>query len=188
MQPTEELLQQCKKGKSKAQYQLYKMFYGILMGVCIRYKKNKEDAEEILNIGFMKILSNISKYNTKVPFEAWARRIVINTVIDEFRKNKKYNEQQEKTAFENDEAYNFHIDVNEAEKTFDAEELTKMIADLPPVTSKVFNMYAIDGYAHKEIAEMLEMSVGTSKWHVSTARKALQEKVNSKLNKEVTTK
>lgn len=167
------LLERCARGERKAQYELYKLCYGILMAVCFRYERNKEDAEFLLNKAFLKILNNLDSYSPSVPFEAWIRRITINTAIDEYRKSQRskvdYVEEPMQLASLTE------MDYNEAEKRFDAEELLSLIQKLPPVSQKVFNLYIIDGYNHKEIAEQLGMSEGTSKWHLSSARKKLQE-------------
>jgi RNA polymerase sigma-70 factor (ECF subfamily) len=167
------LLERCIRGERKAQYELYKLCYGILMAVCFRYERNKEDAEFLLNKAFLKILNNLESYSPSVPFEAWIRRITINTAIDEYRKSQRskvdYVEEPMQLASLSE------MDYNEAEKRFDAEELLALVQKLPPVSQKVFNLYIIDGYNHKEIAEQLGMSEGTSKWHLSSARKKLQE-------------
>lgn len=169
----QQLLDGCIRGERKAQYSLYKQCYGILMAVCFRYERNKEDAEFLLNKAFLKILNNLESYSPSVPFEAWIRRITINTAIDEYRKNQRskvdYVEEPMQLASLTE------MDYNEADKHFDAEELLALVQKLPPVSQKVFNLYIIDGYNHKEIAEKLGMSEGTSKWHLSSARKKLQE-------------
>ncbi len=173
MNVEKELLEGCKNENRRAQHELYKKCYSILLSVCFRYERNKEDAEFLLNKAFYKILKNLKKYDDKVPFEAWIRRITINTVIDNYRKNKKnkvdYVEEPMTLAPVQS------MDFNEAEQKYDAEELQRLIDRLPPVSKKVFNLYVIDGYNHKEIGEKLDMSEGTSKWHLSSARKKLKE-------------
>jgi RNA polymerase sigma factor (sigma-70 family) len=171
------LIEACCKQERKAQFLLYKECYGVLMSICFRYKFNKEDAEEILNIGFLKILNNIDKYKFTTPFEAWIRRIMINTVIDEYRKTKKDKEHIEYADFQESNYENKHSELNTADLDFEAADLLNMLEQLPNMTKKVFNLYAIDGFAHKEIAEMLNMSIGTSKWHVSTARAELKKMI-----------
>ena len=171
------LIKDCARGDRKAQFQLYKSCYGLLMSVCLRYRKQENDAVEILNVGFMKILTNLDKYQEHVPFEAWSRRIMINTLIDDFRKNRKVRELIETTDFEHEKIYNDDVDYNEAEQQFNAEELQDMINQLPPMSGKVFNLFAIDGFSHKEIGDLLGISDGTSKWHLSFARKKLQNMV-----------
>lgn len=168
-----ELIEACKREERKAQYELYKLYYGILMAVCFRYEKNKDDAEFLLNKAFYKILKNLDSYQPQVPFEAWIRRITINTAIDEYRKSQRskvdYVEEPMQVASLSE------MDYNTADQQFDADQLIALIQRLPPISQKVFNLYIIDGYNHKEIADQLGMSEGTSKWHLSSARKKLQE-------------
>lgn len=175
-----ELIEACRKEDRRAQFELYRVCYSILLSVCLRYERNKEDAEFLLNKAFYKILKNLDKYSENVPFEAWIRRITINTVIDEYRKNKKdivdYVEEPLQSA------PNKAVDYNSADQKFDAEELQILIDQLPPISKKVFNLYVIDGYNHKEIAEKLNMSEGTSKWHLSSARKRLKALVLKLMN------
>jgi len=177
----QDLIKRCIEQDRRAQYELYKKCFSMLMSVCIRYEKNRSDAEALLNMGFLKIVTKLDRYQTSIPFEAWIRRIMINTIIDEYRKNKKEQETLEYTDFE-DHHYNRSIDYNAADKLFDAEELQLMINDLPTVSQRVFNMHVIDGYSHKEISDMLNISIGTSKWHVSNARKLLKERIEQRLN------
>ncbi|MDR9398811.1 RNA polymerase sigma factor [Salibacter sp.] len=179
----QELIQLCKKEDRRAQFNLYKQCYGILMAVCLRYERNKEDAEELVNMGFLKIVTKLDKYNSSIPFEAWIRRVMINTVIDEFRRRKKEQETIEYTDFD-DHHHHKQVEMNEADLRFDAEELEQMLRNLPNVTQKVFNLHVIDGYSHKEVSDMLEISVGTSKWHVSNARKLLKEQIEKSKDKE----
>lgn len=176
----QQLIEACKREERKAQFELYKLCYGILMSVCFRYERNKEDAEFLLNKAFLKILKNLDSYVETTPFEAWIRRITINTAIDEYRKNQRskidYVEEPMQVAGLSE------MDYNEADKNFDAEELIALVRKLPPASQKVFNLYIIDGYNHKEIAEQLGMSEGTSKWHLSSARKKLQEMMKKMIN------
>ena len=175
MQITPQLIQDCQAGKREAQFRLYRACFPVLMGVCLRYKKDKDDAAAVLNTGYMKILSNLDKYSMHIPFTAWMKRIMINTIIDEFRSARKVRELIEYTDFTETDTFDDAVNWNEAEQQFGFDELLKMIKTLPPVTQKVFNLYAIDGYNHREIGEMLKMSDGTSKWHLSSGRKKLQE-------------
>lgn len=161
----------------KAQSELYKLCYSMLMGVCVRYVNNKEEAQALLNAGFLKILNKLDTYKAHVPFEAWIRRIMINTVIDDYRRNKKHKEHLFYSDFEDQDRNDSRVDINEADRQFDADALRAIISELPPMSQRVFNLYAIDGYSHKEISKELSISVGTSKWHVSFARKTVQQKL-----------
>lgn len=175
-----ELLNACIREERKAQFELYKACYSILMSVCLRYERNKEDAEFMLNKVFFKILTNLDRYDPKAPFEAWIRRIAINTQIDEFRKKSRHKLEYHEAPM--DLAPLSVMDYNEADKKFDAEDLERMIRSLPPVSQKVFNLYVVDGYNHKEIGEQLNISEGTSKWHLSSARKKLKSLMRKVLN------
>ncbi len=178
MEIDSELIEKCIERDQRAQYTLYRKCYGILMGTCFRYADQKVDAESLLNLAFCKILMNLEKYKPEVPFEAWIRRITINTIIDEFRKQKKYRETH---SYPDEYLPDGHVDMNMADAHFQAEELKKLILRLPRVSQKVFNLYVIDGYKHAEISEMLKISEGTSKWHLSHARKLLRKMIKEEL-------
>ncbi len=144
------------------------------MSICVRYCNNREDAQSLLNLGFLKLLNNLEKYRQEIPFGLWARRLMINTIIDEYRKNKKEKELLEYHDFtdrNNDETL---VEINDAVKRMDAQEIQQHIDKLPNVSKKVFNLFAVDGFGHKEISAMLGMSEGTSKWHLNNAREKLK--------------
>jgi RNA polymerase sigma-70 factor (ECF subfamily) len=177
-----QLIRDCIKKDRKAQFMLYKQCHYLLMPVCLRYQSDADNAASMLNVGFMKILDKLDTYSKDKPFEAWAKRIMINTLIDDFRKQRKVKELIEYTDFSDHTPTEVSIDFNEADKQFDAQQLERMIQQLPPMSQKVFNLYALDGYKHLEIAAMLQISEGTSKWHLSSARKKLQEMIKSAMN------
>lgn len=177
---SQEVINGCKKKDRKAQEVLYKSCYGYLMGVCRRYYKNNDDAESILNQAYLKILTNIKKYREDVPFRLWARRVTINTIFDEFRKQKRYREAMVITDNTSDEYSSASIAFNEGDQKMDAEALFALLDELPDVSRKVFSLHAIDGYPHREIGELMNISVGTSKWHVGNARKKLMELMTKK--------
>ena len=170
-----QLISNCIKRERKAEYEMYKITFSYLMSICIRYTRNEDTAKEILNIGFLKILSNLEKFRAEVPFKAWIRKIMVNTLIDEFRKQKRLHSNIE---FVEDylETGNFS-EANSAIQNLNAQQIHSLIAQLPPATKQVFNLYAIDGYTHKEIGELLEISEGTSKWHLNSAREKLKEMI-----------
>lgn len=181
MDITPEIIDACRNNDRRAQFVLYRACYGMMMAICLRYEKNREDAEEVLNQAFLKVLTKLSKYDSNTPFEAWLRRITINTVIDEYRRKTR-----DKLLFL--DSLETHLplasmEYNEADRKFDAQDLEEMIKQLPPVSQKVFNLYVIDGYNHKEIAEMLGITEGTSKWHLSTSRKTLQKMLMKIMNR-----
>lgn len=168
-----ELITACLNRERKAQCELYKKSYAFLMAICRRYAGSNYEADDLLNIGFLKILGNLEKYQPKIPFAVWMRRIMINTIIDEYRKNVKHNEHISYVGQHYDTGMNFEL--NEALTNLDLEEIQRCIDLLPQVSKKVFNLFIIDGYSHKEIAKMLQMTEGTSKWHVNFSRQKLQE-------------
>ncbi|MEM7373260.1 MAG: RNA polymerase sigma factor [Bacteroidota bacterium] len=171
-----DLIEACVKDDRMAQSELYRLCFGTLMGVCLRYHSHEEDAIEVLNQGFLKILNNLHKRKPKVPFEAWIRRIMINTLIDDFRKNRRRKELFEVSNFEeSSQGQSSQINFNTADEMFDAQEIEAMIQQLPPMTRQVFNLHAIDGFSHKEISQQLGISEGTSKWHVNAARKNIKK-------------
>ena len=175
----EAVLDACRKKDRKAQYQLYKLCYSFLAGICYRYVNNREDADELLNMAFLKILNNLDKHKKEIPFTLWIRRIMINTIIDDYRKNKKSKELMQSVDF-NEYYGDFDNSViNDFVKKSDAEQINAMILQLPPTSQKVFNLFVIDGYGHKEIGELLGMSEGTSKWHLNFARTRLKEMINT---------
>jgi RNA polymerase sigma-70 factor (ECF subfamily) len=180
-----QLLADCQRGDRRAQFQLYQSCFSTLMSVGMRYKKDESESAAVVNVAFLKILKNLDKYQTKAPFQAWIRRIMINTVIDEFRKNRKVRELIEHTDFEDFHNHDDLVTLNVADLNFDAEELENMIKRLPPVSQKVFNLFAIDGFSHKEIGTMLGISDGTSKWHLSFSRKKLKEFIEAAMKEEV---
>ncbi len=179
----QKLINDCIDRDRKAEYELYKQTYSYLMSICIRYTRNENTAKEVLNLGYLKILTNLDKYKPEVPFKAWIRRVMINTLINEYKKEKKHNENVEyvEDYFETDK----YADLNHVITKIDADQIYTFIAQLPPASQQVFNLYFIDGYKHKEIAAMLEISEGTSKWHLNSAREKLKEllKKNNLLEK-----
>lgn len=185
MQVEPELLARCRKNDRKAHNELYRHCFGYIMAICLRYSSNREDAEALLNTVFLKIITHLDKYKQDVPFGSWISRITVNTIIDEFRRDKKRKEHMSSVDFQ--EVSSSHpVDFNEAAQELEAEELEAMIQRLPDMSRKVFNLYAIEGYTHKEIGEMLSISDGTSKWHVSFARKSLQEMIRKTVKKMMT--
>lgn len=178
MQINPEVLKACAHQDRKAQKQLYEYCFKSLMPVCLRYHTNEEDARASLNISFLKIINGLETLELEVlNFNAWAKRITTNTLIDEYRKSKKHLEhfQHKETERELD-LYAENIQ-NDAESEFGCESIMKLLKQIPEASATVFGLYVIDGYSHKEISEMLFMSEGTSKWHLSTARKLLREKL-----------
>nr|WP_220483040.1 sigma-70 family RNA polymerase sigma factor [Rufibacter quisquiliarum] len=156
------------KGDAKAQRFLYERFAGPMMGVCVRYLKNEMDAEEVLINGFMKVYQHVDRFEQKGSFEGWVRRIMVNEALQHLRKQEPMHLAIEK------EQYHLASEDATPDSDMSAEEMMEMLHGLPAGYRAVFNLYAIEGYSHKEIAEMLQISEGTSKSQLSKARAMLQ--------------
>lgn len=179
-----KLIQDCLKDDRDAQQILYKHCYAVLMGTAMRYMKDKAEAASALNHCFLKIIKGLHSYEHNQNFQAWSQRIMINTCIDVLRKQNRHRD-REYPFDPNDHVYkNGSVNWNEAESNLGVEAILKLVQTLPSNTRQVFNMYVIEGYQHKEIAEMLEINEGTSKWHLSKARKMLRDKIALELKNE----
>lgn len=171
------LIALCIKRDRKAEYELYKQSYSYLMSICMRYSRDKDTASEMLNTAYLKILNSLTTYKPEIPFKSWIRRIMVNTLIDEYRRNKR---EKEKVSYVEEYFDNSDFsEVNEALSRINCQQILEQINRLPEATRKVFNLFAIDGFSHKEIAEMLDISEGTSKWHLNAARQKLKEYIEN---------
>ena len=151
----------CVKGKARYQKKLFEMFYGKMMGVCMRYSRDQDQAQDIVQTGFIKIFKKIEVYNFKGSLEGWIRRIMVNTAIDHIRKNKRDPFSIEDDArIEDVEGEDFFAYEKEEETKIKADVAMKAISKLSPAYRTVFNMYVIEGFTHKEIAEYLGVSEG----------------------------
>ncbi len=171
---TESLIERCRREEPKAQYELYRALYGQMMAICGRYERNKQDAVARMNQGFLKILTNLDKRRPEVPFELWTRRIMINTVIDEFRKERQRKATETLDGSLDDGTL---VEVNDYLRHMEADAFAELLQRVPDMSRKVFNLFAVDGFGHQEIAQMLGISEGTSKWHVANARQTLQKAI-----------
>lgn len=168
-----QLVKQCVKHNRQAQKQLFERYSGLLLGICRRYVAETSEAEDILQEGFLKIYLKINEYKGIGSLIAWMARIIINTAITHFHKNRKHH---------------FHYDIEEVNETdmedfmfseldFTREELLYVVSSLPKGYRMIFNLYAVEGFKHKEIAELLEIDVNTSKSQYSRARKLIRKKL-----------
>jgi len=168
----EELLIASVKGDRKSQEKLYRHYYGFAMGVCLRYSQNRDEALEIVNDSFLKVFTKGEQYNANYPFKAWFRRIIVNTALDYYRS------QQKHYFHENlDEAYEVSSTDGNALSQLNHDELLALVQRLPSGYKMVFNLFVIDGYSHEEIAQQLQISVGTSKSNLSRARETLRKMI-----------
>jgi len=166
-----QLASECASGNRKAQERLYRLFYGRMLPVCMRYAKNSEVAKDLLQDSFIKVFSKIKTYDGKGSLEGWIRRLVVNTAIDAFRKKKK--------DFVLTESIENIQDVEEedgdGDPEFKASQIIEAMQELTPAYRAVFNMYIFEEMSHKEIAEKLGISEGTSKSNLSKAKRNLKK-------------
>jgi RNA polymerase sigma factor (sigma-70 family) len=164
----QQLIDGCVRNDAHSQKMLYKALYSYAMSICLRYSNNRYEASDIMNDGFYKVFNNIQKYDHTKPFKAWLGRIMQNTAIDHYRANLK-------VAYLVDLEKADDVCVNSVvEQKLAYDDLLALIQKLSPAYRTVFNLFAIDGYSHEEIAEMLHINQGTSKSNLFKARKKLQ--------------
>lgn len=172
-----DLIQGCIEGNRQMQELLYRKFSSKMYGVCLRYSGNSEDANDLLQEGFIKVFKNLGKFRSEGSFEGWIRRIFVNTSIEQFRKKVKlYNvtEVQENTIVD--------VDLSILD-TLAEKDIMMLINGLSPGYKTVFNMHVVEGYSHKEIAEMLGINEGTSKSQLARAKGVLKKSLEKLINK-----
>jgi RNA polymerase sigma factor (sigma-70 family) len=175
----EEIIELCKKSDRRAQEQLFRHFYGKMLAVCLRYIQDRDSAQEVLQEGFIKVFDNIKGYDSKGSFEGWVRRIMANSAIDAIRKVRK------DTKISDDvNDFKFLPEEDEGEEwditTLKAETAMEAIQQLSPAYRTVFNLYVLEEYTHREIAEKLGISEGTSKSNLAKAKMNLQNILKQK--------
>ena len=170
-----QLLNECLKGDVKAQKRLYDMFAPKMYGVCLRYAKDQDTAQDYLQEGFIRVFTHLDKFRHEGSLEGWVRRIVVNTALEKLRKMDVF-----KNSVEVETALNKEYDAVQLMDQINAGELLQLIQTLPTGFRTVFNLYAIEGYTHQEIATIMHISEGTSKSQYSRARQWLQQKLNKK--------
>jgi RNA polymerase sigma factor (sigma-70 family) len=167
----EQILTGCRQQERSAQEQLYQLCYEPFMRLCLRYANNRDDAADILNKAFFNILTRIDQYTGQGSFVGWMKRILVNAAVDYVRANQRFR---------------FHEPVEQAhempgQSQPDSElarhDVLKMLRELPYTTASVFSLYVLEGYAHREIADMLGITEANSKWHLHHARKLLQKQL-----------
>ncbi|MDY7394651.1 sigma-70 family RNA polymerase sigma factor [Aureibaculum sp. 2210JD6-5] len=172
-----ELINSCKQNDIKAQSQIYQLYAGKLFGLCLKYSKNYQEAQDNLHEGFITIFNKIEQYQFKGSFEGWLKRIIINTALQTYRK-------KNVLSLVNEEIPDVEVEVEIEDDEISLDFLLKLIQELPERYQMVFNLYVLDGYPHKEIAKMLNISEGTSKSNLSRARVILRNKIEAdQLNK-----
>ena len=170
-----QLIEDCKKGQRRAMHRLFKTYYGSLFAVCMRYARCYEDAQDMVNEGFVKIFAGLKSYQPSGSFEAWMKTIMVNAALDYLRK---YRANMETVNYDDmpDDVLQNH-DENEALAKISTDELMQLIQDLPQMSRMVFNLYVFEDMPHAEIAKMLNIKEGTSHWHLNFARNKLKEMI-----------
>lgn len=174
MAKIEQIIEGCQQGRRDAQKQLYELFSPQLFAVCLRYTKNRMEAEDYLHEGYLKIFDKIGQFTGRGPLEAWMRRVMVNTILESFRKNAKY-------SFVDESNIPLSEDLNQEPEQDEAEvnikELEELIEKLPEKYKLVFKLYILEDYTHNDIANELGISVGTSKSNLARARQWLKTRI-----------
>jgi RNA polymerase sigma-70 factor (ECF subfamily) len=172
----ESILEGCIAGKREAQYELYKKFASTMLAVCFRYARNRDEAEDFLQEGFLKVFQKVSSFRKEGSFEGWMKRIMINNALNGIKKNRRTPFLEDIDVINETQI----VDQNEATETLDpvpADVLLEMIGSLPHGYRIVFTLYVMDEYSHREIANVLNVSENTSKTQLLKARRVLKNKL-----------
>lgn len=172
----DQLISKCKKNDAQAQSQIYKLFAGKLFSLCLKYSRNYAEAQDNLQDSFVTIFEKINQYNQKGSLEGWMKRITINTALQKYRSVGVFDIVGE------DQIEDVEVEINEEEISLDF--LLGIIQELPDRYRLVFNLYVLDDFSHKEIAEMLNISIGTSKSNLARGRAILKDKVDNQKARE----
>jgi len=167
---SDQLIEQCKKNDAQAQSQLYKLYASKLFSVCLKYSRNYAEAEDNLQDAYLTIFKKIGQYKSKGSFEGWLKRIAVNTALQRYRSAGVF------SIVNEDQIEDKAVEVNDDED-LSVDYLLSIIQELPDRYRLVFNLYALDDYSHKDIAEMLNISTGTSKSNLARARLILKDKI-----------
>jgi RNA polymerase sigma factor (sigma-70 family) len=172
------LIEGCRQSDRLAQKCLYERYFSKMFGIALRYTKHQEEAIEILNNAFLKVFTSLHKYEDQNNLGGWIAKIVFNTAIDFIRQHIKYKQVMD---FEATQEAPIH---NEGMEHLQAQDLYNLIQQLPTASRTVFSLYVLDGYKHKEVADLLGITEGTSKWHLAYARQELQRMLQTQAKQE----
>lgn len=176
-----DLVRRSSDGEPRARELLYKRFFSFAMSICIRYTKDQYEAMEIVNDSFMKVLGNISEYDGSKPFRAWYGRILINSAVDNYRRNSR---RQSVQLLLNDQKTAEEVEDPPVHSELSAKDILSLFSCLPENYRMIFNLYEIEGYSHDEIAQLLEISASASRTILSRAKKMLRELYKRNFNPE----
>lgn len=170
-----EWVHACREGNARAQRRLFKHFYSSVKAVCMRYAGSSDEAEDMLGDGFLKVFSNLDKYEDSCSFEAWMMRVVRNAALDYRRKYDRKADFVDIDEVAETQLTDYHL--NDAVSKMSSQEVVSLIQQLPPVTRTVFNLFVFEGFSHKEISQQLNITENTSAWHVNNARTRLKNAI-----------
>lgn len=182
------LIQQCQQNDRKAQSEIYQRFSAKLFSICLRYSNNYEDAQDVFQEGFIHIFGKIQQFQFKGSFEGWLKRVMVNFCIERHRKKNYLYVVNEEITMDDHAMDEFIFEVEEQVEDLSYEELLSFIRELPDRYQQVFNLYAIEGYTHQQIADLLNISVGTSKSNFFRAREKLMESIQRKISLKIASK
>ncbi len=171
----EELVAGCLRNERKYQEYLYRRYFATMMSMCLRYTDDRDIAMQIVNNGFLRVFKKLSTFSFKGSLEGWIRKLVYHSLSEYFKKHSRY---LQFLVFEERDS---QINETALSKMYE-DDLLKMVDSLPPASREVFRLYAIEGYTHVEIAKSIGISVGTSKWHLASARKRLKLLIEKNYN------
>ena len=174
------MIEGCREGSRRAQRAFFKRFYSPMFGLCLRYADSTDEAEDMLSEGFLKVFSNLDKYENTGSFESWMKRVMANAALDHRRKYHRNVNYADLEEVEDSIAVGF--DVNAAIGRMRSEDMVALIQQLPTATRTVFNLFVLEGFSHAEIAQQLNISEGTSAWHVNAARARLKKEIYQRNN------
>lgn len=163
-----DIIQGCVRNDRKYQEILYKQYYSVMMHACMKYTRDEDKALQILNDGFLKVFKKIGDFRSEGSFEGWIRRIIYTTMADYFKKENSY------IRFIQFDLPEDRIQPEQISGKLEFEDIMNLLDHIPEKSADVFRLYAIDGFTHEEIGKQLNISTGTSKWHLSHAREKLK--------------
>jgi RNA polymerase sigma-70 factor (ECF subfamily) len=169
----DQLIENCKTNNIKAQGELYKLFSSKLFVLCLKYSRNRVEAEDNLQDAFLTIFAKINQFENKGSFEGWLKRITINTVMQRYRKEKVFD------IINEDIIEDVEVEIDDEDDQISVDYLLQIIQELPDRYRLVFNLYVLDDYSHKDIAEMLKINIGTSKSNLARARQILKQTIET---------
>jgi RNA polymerase sigma-70 factor (ECF subfamily) len=175
-----DLIRRCSEGEPRAQELLYKSYFSFAMSVCIRYTRDQYEAMEIVNDSYMKVLGSIAEFDTSRSFRSWYGRILVNTAIDNYRRNAKHTSYLELNSLEATEEQEPQVSAE-----LSASEIISLFNQLPDNYRITFNLYEIEGYSHEEIGRMLDISTSSSRSNLARAKKILRKLYNRNFNPEI---